>query len=319
MGFNTTDTGSHAFGGSEGHRIRTLDGTSAKERTFTFSGTATDGVYSLQLLKNGVSVGTATVTRSTTPATNDDLATAMRSAWDAVAALAALTGAAGGSGADVEITFDGDGEDYTIVAVDPDPGVLSQTAATHLLGTNSDRYLLVDPSSMPIGVDLPPVAKSHNGKSGLIFSLKSIADDNAVTIDGNGSETIDGATTFTLDGEDASVDIVCDGDEWHTYGVERPHSVRAASDTDVTIEAGDDIIQLTTTSGGSGNTVSNGSMIPGKLYTVVMVAHDTNDYTATVVASGGTTLTFNAANETAVLVFDGTSLRVVSLLGATVA
>jgi len=36
-----------------------------------------------------------------------------------------------------------------------------------------------------------------------------------VTIDGNASETLDGALTYLLAGQYDSVEIVCDGSNWH--------------------------------------------------------------------------------------------------------
>jgi hypothetical protein len=50
----------------------------------------------------------------------------------------------------------------------------------------------------------------------LVLTIKKIdASVNAVTIDGNASETIDGATTKALSSQYASYEIACDGSAWY--------------------------------------------------------------------------------------------------------
>lgn len=94
---------------------------------FAFGGTATDGTYSIAVRNawTNALIGTATVVRAAgSPATNSDLATAMRTAWDGVAALAAISSPAAGAGANVDITFDGLGNGYTFTTSAPAPGTL---------------------------------------------------------------------------------------------------------------------------------------------------------------------------------------------------
>lgn len=118
----------------------TLAGTAstAQNTTFQFGGTETDGTYSIEVIDEhtGVSVGTAAVVRSTTPATNDDLATQMRTNWDLVPALAAISAAAGGATDVVDIDFDGLGNLYSFVILAPAPGTLvpTDTPGTQNLG-----------------------------------------------------------------------------------------------------------------------------------------------------------------------------------------
>jgi hypothetical protein len=93
-----------------------LAGTASEQQVSTFTvGGTTDGVYSIAVINawTGASIGTASYTASGDTA--NDIATGLRSAWDAVAELAAISEPAAGTGADVEITFDGLGNGYTFV------------------------------------------------------------------------------------------------------------------------------------------------------------------------------------------------------------
>ena len=84
--------------------------------TFTVGGT-TDGVYSIACYNawTNALIGTASFTASSN--TTGEIATGLRDAWDGVAALAAISEPAAGTGDDVEITFDGLGNGYTFVIV----------------------------------------------------------------------------------------------------------------------------------------------------------------------------------------------------------
>lgn len=108
----------------------------AQVSTFTVGGTATSGVYSIEVINTwtGGSLGTASVTADVpgTHADNDAIATALRSAWDGVAALAAISASAAGTGADVEITFDGLGNNYTFVLTAPAPGTLVESTPAYV-------------------------------------------------------------------------------------------------------------------------------------------------------------------------------------------
>lgn len=83
------------------------------------------------------------------------------------------------------------------------------TATTTL--TVSDDLLLADATSGAITVNLPAVA-SLPGREFTVKKIDSSA--NAVTLDGNASETIDGSTTAALASQYDSVRISNDGSEW---------------------------------------------------------------------------------------------------------
>ncbi len=82
----------------------------------------------------------------------------------------------------------------------------------HRTLTAQDSVILADATSGVITVTLP----ASSGLSGrLYFIKKTDAGANAVTIDGNASETIDGATTVALSSQYDARLIVCDGSNWH--------------------------------------------------------------------------------------------------------
>lgn len=95
-----------------------LAGTASEQQVSTFTvGGTTDGVYSIAVFHawTDALLGTASYTASSDTAS--DIATGLRAAWDAVPALAAISEPAAGTGADVEITFDGPGNGYRFVLV----------------------------------------------------------------------------------------------------------------------------------------------------------------------------------------------------------
>jgi hypothetical protein len=85
-----------------------------------------------------------------------------------------------------------------------------ETAVNDTL-TTTDYTELVDCSSGARTITLPTAASA----SGRVYVIKKIdATGNAVTIDGDGSETIDGATTQTLSSQYDAMMIQSDGTEW---------------------------------------------------------------------------------------------------------
>ena len=86
------------------------------------------------------------------------------------------------------------------------------TGATTL--DDSDYFVLCDASGGAFTVTLPAAA-SHTGRIYHIKKTDSSA--NAVTTDGNASETIDGATTQVNSTQYNSISIVSDGSNWHIY------------------------------------------------------------------------------------------------------
>lgn len=112
------------------------------------------------------------------------------------------------------------------------------SATTTFPADSEDDVILCDATSAGFSVTLPAAA-THTGKTYVI--VKTDATNNRVTIDPNASETIDGLTTGYLDRRYQSIEIVCDGSEWHT----RSGSVRV-----------DSMVRMTGTTGhGSTNTV----------------------------------------------------------------
>lgn len=101
----------------------------AQTSTLTVGGTATDGVYSAQLINDwtGAAVAAAvTVTRAAgSPATNTDIADALATALEAVPAIAALTSPINNSSATIPVTFNGLGNHYSWVLSAPAPGTLT--------------------------------------------------------------------------------------------------------------------------------------------------------------------------------------------------
>lgn len=78
--------------------------------------------------------------------------------------------------------------------------------------TGDETTILCDASGGAFTITLPAAA-SFTGKH--FYVKKTDTSYNAVTIDGNASETIDGSTTTTLNTQYEFVKIVCDGSNWH--------------------------------------------------------------------------------------------------------
>lgn len=92
-------------------------------------------------------------------------------------------------------------------------GYVTKTAAYTALAT--DDTILVDATAGAITITLPAVASS----AGVTLTVKKIdSSGNAVTLDGNASETIDGATTKALSAQWASLTIHCNGSAWYIVG-----------------------------------------------------------------------------------------------------
>lgn len=84
---------------------------------------------------------------------------------------------------------------------------------TTYTATGDETVIACDATSAAFTVTLPAAA-SYTGKRYVI--KKTDSSTNAVTIDGNSSETIDGATTTTINTQYEAIEIVCDGSNWHT-------------------------------------------------------------------------------------------------------
>jgi hypothetical protein len=96
--------------------------------------------------------------------------------------------------------------------IDDLTAIFSETASFSL--THGGFYK-VNATSGAVTVTLP-AASSNTGMRVCIKKTDSSA--NAVTIDGNGSETIDGAATKALTSQYDFSCLVCDGTEWFIVG-----------------------------------------------------------------------------------------------------
>lgn len=106
------------------------------------------------------------------------------------------------------LTFDTSG----IASFEPKSKIaVSGSKTSNYTATAADTLILCD-STSAFTVTLPAAASS-TGKTLII--KKTTSDFNAVTIDGNASETIDGATTTTINTQYESLEIACDGSNWH--------------------------------------------------------------------------------------------------------
>lgn len=86
---------------------------------------------------------------------------------------------------------------------------VSKTA--NYTATTSDFMILVDATSGAVTITLPAAASS----AGMVVGVKKIdSSGNAVTVDGNASETIDDATTVSLAAQYDTAFLICDGTEW---------------------------------------------------------------------------------------------------------
>ena len=77
--------------------------------------------------------------------------------------------------------------------------------------TLEDRTINADATSSAFTITLP---KAYNA-DGYIFNIKKLdSSANAVTVDGDGSETIDGSTTMIISNQYDSLTVQSDGTEW---------------------------------------------------------------------------------------------------------
>ena len=89
--------------------------------------------------------------------------------------------------------------------------VRSSTLTASAILDSTDKFVHVDATSGAITITLPPVATS----SGIEYYIKKTdSSGNAVTVDGNASETIDGATTQALSSQYDSIFVYCNGTVW---------------------------------------------------------------------------------------------------------
>ena len=88
---------------------------------------------------------------------------------------------------------------------------LTTVAKTATYTAAADDIILCNAAGGAISINLPAVASS----AGQVYTIKKTdSGGNAVTVDGNASETIDGATTKALASQYKYVTVACDGSVW---------------------------------------------------------------------------------------------------------
>ena len=90
---------------------------------------------------------------------------------------------------------------------------VAKTGAYTVLTSDNGVLFLGNATSAAFTFTLPAAASAGDGFR--VAIKKTDATANAITIDGNASETIDGATEIYLTQEDQVVTLVCDASNWH--------------------------------------------------------------------------------------------------------
>ncbi len=92
---------------------------------------------------------------------------------------------------------------------------VSKTANYTVTESDRDKLILVDATSGAVTISLLAAATAGSGFRVAIKKVDSSG--NAVTVDGNGSETIDGATTSTLSTQYDTDNLICNGSNWFGF------------------------------------------------------------------------------------------------------
>lgn len=124
--------------------------------------------------------------------------------------------------ADFLLTYDASGTALKKILMGRAKTLKVQSKTTTYTALITDDVILCDTSGGAWTLTLPAAATS-GGKRYFVKKTESSA--NALTIDGNSSETIDGATTTTLDTENESIEIVCDGSNWQIVNRRLPKGI----------------------------------------------------------------------------------------------
>ena len=117
----------------------------------------------------------------------------------------------GVGGADTFLSSDG--TDVSWAAVSTVATVLSKTT-TYTITDANGKDVLVKADTSGGAWTLTLLAAATAAAGAKVVVTKTTADVNALTIDGNGSETINGNLTATLPWFDESITLVCDGSNW---------------------------------------------------------------------------------------------------------
>jgi hypothetical protein len=201
----------------------------------------------------------------------------------------------------------------------PDVSFQTVTATTYSVSSRPSQYILANATSNAITINLPAVASTQQKK---FYIRKTDTTANAVTLDGNSSETIDGATTFVLPNQDDFAEIVTDGTAWYVVSTNVvSDSVAAATASSVTPDgsgpASGNVVLADTTSNAvtvnlpAANTQKNRRFVV-KFKTKGGSNNVTVDANASETIDGSTTQTLDAANECIVMLSDGTAWYIIS-------
>jgi len=90
------------------------------------------------------------------------------------------------------------------------------TAATYTILV-TDYYIGADTSSNTITLTLPAASAAGSGKTYVIKDEGGNAAANAITVDGNGTETVDGAATVDVTSPYGALNLYSDGSNWFVY------------------------------------------------------------------------------------------------------
>lgn len=150
--------------------------------------------------------------------TYTDSSNYVRASLAATSTAVTLAAETAGTGADdIDLTVSGAGTGKAILTRGKLNGVATAlaTKTTSYTLTVTDATILSDATSGALTMTLPACSTV----SGSRYVIKKIdSSGNAVTIDGNASETIDGATTLALATQWKYAQIQCDGSSWYVIG-----------------------------------------------------------------------------------------------------
>lgn len=145
-----------------------------------------------------------------------------------------------------------------------DPAVLAKAISYTVVIADDGKLIDVDASGGARTITLPPVADAGDGF--LLGVKKTDSSLNAVTVDGDGSETIDGAATRTLDRQYSIEFYRCDGSAWHVETTTQKVAVYDFIDSTDT--------SITGVTGTAGTLVSSSQpiMLPTKGF-IILIPH----------------------------------------------
>jgi hypothetical protein len=81
----------------------------------------------------------------------------------------------------------------------------------------TDYYIGIDSTSNAVTLTLPAAATAGTGKTYVIKDESGQAGTNAITIDGDGTETVDGVTSFDISSPYGAAHLYTDGSNWFIY------------------------------------------------------------------------------------------------------